>query len=71
MAATDETQLHARGLALTRAVSTQTLVMSFEHTDELMDQGVTIEQHHELVIARGWIMDVLEERGQLALIGCE
>ncbi len=58
--------LNAKGIALTRTVTTDTLVASFDNTDALMDEGgLTSSQYAELVTARGWIMTVLEERGEL------
>lgn len=63
-------QMNEQGLALTRAVSTATLGQSFQHTDELLEQaGLDADQREQLTTARGWIMTVLEERGQLAAIG--
>jgi hypothetical protein len=63
-------QLNQKGLALTRAVTTQTLVLSFQHSDDLLAQpGLTADQRHEITTARGWILEVLEERGDLHAIG--
>lgn len=62
--------LNAKGLALTRAVTTATLAESFADTDRLLEQaGLTADQRADLTTARGWIIDVLEERGELAAIG--
>ncbi len=63
-------ELNAQGIALTREVTTDTLVASFEDTDRLLDKGgLTSEQADQLYTARGWIIAVLEERGQTELIG--
>ncbi len=58
--------LHAKGIALTRTASTDQLVASFDDTDALMDEGgLTSGQYAQLATTRGWIMTVLEERGEL------
>lgn len=63
-------ELNAQGIALTREVTTGTLIASFEDTDRLLDTGgLTSDQADQLYTARGWIIAVLEERGETALIG--
>lgn len=65
-------EIEAKGLALTRAVSTATLVASFLETDAMLERkGLTAGEWGEICTARGWIMAILEERGELALIGAE
>lgn len=63
---------HFQGLELTRAQKTETLAASFRDTDRALDQpGLTADQRADLSVARGWIIDVLEERGALATIGLD
>lgn len=63
-------QINEQALALTRAQRTEVLVASFLDTDKLMERpGLTPENRQYLADARGWIIDVLDERGQLDQIG--
>lgn len=67
-----EIEINERALALTRRVPTPALVESFLATDTMMDRrGITAGERHDLATTRGWIIDVLDERGELALIGLE
>ncbi len=61
-----------KALTMTRTLATQTLAESFAHTDTLLGQGgLTATQHAEITTARGWLLEVLEERGDLAAIGLD
>lgn len=70
MAAKSADEINDAGLAATREQPTGTLAQAFDHTDDLLDQGaLTANQRQAIVTSRGWILTVLEERGDLAAIG--
>lgn len=60
--------IQQKGLAATRKQNTATLAQSMALTDELMSQPILSLERAEVAIARGWILQVLEERGELAAI---
>lgn len=61
-----------KGLAATRAQDSKKLAESFRLTDDLLSQpGVDPEQRQTVAVARGWILEVLQERGELALVGMD
>ncbi len=62
--------IHERGVAQARKQPTAILAQSFQMTEEILSGPPVLSlEHAELAIARGWIMEVLEERGELAAIG--
>lgn len=71
-------QLRKQALALTRAQTTDQLVSAFALTDDLIDglradarrDGVPVDhdQYMALVTSRGFIMEILEERGAVDLV---
>jgi len=68
-------QIREQALTLTRAQATDTLVESFEKTDAIIDEiraandWTREDEYLAIVESRGWIMDVLIERGEEARIG--
>lgn len=79
-------QINAAALALTRQQSSAQLVEAWQITEtrmaEIRSQQSTTEtingpqidpsdEWSDLATSRGWIMDVMEERGELPLIGLD
>jgi hypothetical protein len=58
-------QLIAQARRLTASRSTDQLILDFEVTDSVME-GLSADDHMNLAMARGWIMDELEARNPAA-----
>jgi len=65
MATNRTAELNAKGLAAARRQATPQLVDAYKLTDKLMDDvEAGSDDYYALVTSRGWIMDVLAERGE-------